>query len=210
MATSITKQNRDHVKQRLTYDGDSLLDERGSPVMMGWELGIMRETAKLIGWKGAHVANIGFGMGLIDRELEKTKPASHHIIEPHPDVHAKIVRDGWVAKPHVTVHFDFWQKVVDDLPSFDGIYWDTWDDDVDQFRQLARRMPRLLRPGGAFAWFNYPEQKEMVDSVERVGLSIERYRIKVKPPKKSEQGTCYYFESRVRNYDVILGRRAAG
>jgi type IV protein arginine methyltransferase len=37
--------------------------------------------------KGLHVLNVGFGMGIIDSYIqERHEPASHTIIEAHPDV----------------------------------------------------------------------------------------------------------------------------
>jgi protein arginine N-methyltransferase 2 len=203
----VSADNRAYVRRHLKYERDRLVDEEGNAIMMSWERGIMRATAAALCSPGARVLNIGFGMGLIDTELQRRRPSSHHIVEPHPDVHAKMVRDGWLEKAGVTVHHDFWQNVITRLPRFDCIYFDTWEDTVDQFRHLARRLPKLLRAGGRFSWFNEPEDPDMVRCVGRAGLEISRIRIPVSPPRKAAQGSLYYFESRTRRYDIVIARR---
>ena len=208
MPVSLEPENHRYVKAPLRYEKDRLVEEDGSPVMMQWEKSIMDETARALEPRGRRVLNIGFGMGFIDTALQKLKPAEHHICEPHPDVYAKLVKDGWLRRPGVTVHHDFWQRVIDKLPRFDAIYFDTWEDSVEQFRELCKRLPKLVSPGGLFSWFNQPVESGMYKCVRKQGFVISERRIKVRPPSKAEQGGCYYFESRVRNYDIVLARRA--
>lgn len=208
MAVRLDPENHRYVQTRLRYEKDRLVEEDGSPVMMQWERGIMRETARALEPRNRRVLNLGFGMGFIDEAIQRLGPAQHHICEPHPDVYAKMVGDGWLRRRGVKVHHDFWQRVIDELPRFDAIYFDTWDDSVGQFRGLVKRLPSLLNPNGLFSWFNHPVNPELHDCVSEQGFKIRRQHIKVRPPPKADQGGCYYFDSRVRNYDITLARRA--
>ena len=92
-----------------------------------------------------HVLNVGFGMGIVDNYIQRYSPTSHTIIEAHPEVYAKMVKDGWPEKEGVTVVFGMWEEVIGSLGPFDGIFFDTFDDDFLAFHE---HLPRLLSPGG--------------------------------------------------------------
>jgi hypothetical protein len=53
---------------------------------------------------GGDVLNVGFGMGLVDTAIQKRKPKSHTIIEAHPGVYEKMLRDGEAAGRHDPGH----------------------------------------------------------------------------------------------------------
>uniref|UniRef100_A0A1I8FQ51 ANK_REP_REGION domain-containing protein n=1 Tax=Macrostomum lignano TaxID=282301 RepID=A0A1I8FQ51_9PLAT len=74
---------------------------------------------------GLRVLNVGFGMGIVDTELQKLGPASHTIVEAHPDVLARMRDQGWPDKPGVRIVSGRWQDVVADLGPFDGVFFDT-------------------------------------------------------------------------------------
>jgi protein arginine N-methyltransferase 2 len=208
MRRAVSAENKRYVRQKLTYLEDRLVDEDGNSVMMSWEHPIMKATARLICPGGGDVLNIGFGMGLIDTEIQRLKPRSHTIIEPHPDVQAKMIDDGWGAKKNVTLHSDFWQNVVADLPAFDGIYFDTWDDTVEQFEYLASCLHWLLKSGGVFSWFNHPENPDLFQMVEKYGFSVERHRIRVRADGKKQQGKLHYYDARSPYYYLTEARWA--
>ena len=70
-------------------------------------------------------------------------PRTHTIIEAHPDVYKKMIADGWDKKPGVSIVFGRWQEVVAGLgQNFDGIFFDTFDDDFEGFHSA---LPGLLR-----------------------------------------------------------------
>lgn len=54
---------------------------------------------------GKRVLNVGFGMGIFDSLVQANRPASHTIIEAHPDVYRKMISDGWDKKSNVTILF---------------------------------------------------------------------------------------------------------
>lgn len=149
---------RNYYEQRLTYTEDGrLLDEDGRAVMMDWEKPIMDKSAEIICRNGGRVLNVGFGMGLIDTAIENYPIQEHWIIEPHLDVFTKMMDDGWHLKPHVKILHGDWQWFMKYLPKFDGIYIDTWDEEIDDFH---RNVPNMLKPGGIYSYFNNPRGDE--------------------------------------------------
>jgi protein arginine N-methyltransferase 2 len=150
-----------YLAQKLVYtdDGTKLLDADGEAVMMGWELPLMVEHAAAVTRAGGDVLNVGFGLGLVDEEIQKRKPRTHTIIEAHPDVHARMLELGWDRRPGVKIVFGRWQDVLPALPdaSFDGVFFDTYGDYYDGKDGIAafhRALPRLVRPGGVYSFFN--------------------------------------------------------
>lgn len=93
------------------------LDAEGNGVMMGWETPLMELTARKlcldhpdhvggstssvtgsveeVGGQDLTVLNVGFGLGIVDREFQKYRPARHVIVEPHPDV-LEYLYDEWL------------------------------------------------------------------------------------------------------------------
>lgn len=188
------RESREYLSSRLTYDdaapsGPRLLDANGDAVMMGWETPIMERHADelLLGGGGSRrgpeppatataaaksVLNVGFGLGIIDRELrhhqrhgQSAPPRRHVIVEAHPDVLARIDAEGWPQMQGVTVLRGRWEDVLapgspamtrgkeeggiaDVLATggFDAIYWDTYAQHARQLRRFhGDVLPRLLR-----------------------------------------------------------------
>jgi len=153
-----TDNNKAYVEQKLAYSGDVLLDENGGGVMMGWEEPLMARHAELIAPSpGLSVLNIGFGLGLVDGFLQATQPRQHTIVEAHPDVFSEIQRRGWLGRHDVRVVHGRWQDVIEEVISYgpyDGIFFDTYAEMYGDMLQFFNQLPRLLRPGGRFSYFN--------------------------------------------------------
>ena len=144
--------------QRLTYSSDGrLLDEYGNAVMMEWERPIMKKSAEVICRNGGRVLNVGFGMGIIDTYIQEQNVGEHWIIEPHIDVYTKMLQDGWHLKPNVRIMFGDWQWYLKYMPKFDGIYFDTWEDNGGDF---LVNVPNILKDDGIFSYFNNPREDE--------------------------------------------------
>ncbi|MCJ1309588.1 Arginine N-methyltransferase 2 [Agyrium rufum] len=108
--------NPTYLRQPLTYQPHRLLDASSNGVMMSWETSIMQRSADLLCRRsGLRVLNIGFGMGIIDTHFQDLYPKTHHIVEAHPDVLAKMRADGWYEKEEVVVHEGRWQDVLPKL-----------------------------------------------------------------------------------------------
>jgi protein arginine N-methyltransferase 2 len=118
-----------------------LLDDDNDAVMMEWERPLMEAHASFLAGN-AHsgtnpspsirkrVLNIGFGLGIVDTAIQTYNPSLHVIVEAHPTVYNKMLRDGWDQKENVRICFGRWQ---DELPKliaegivFDGIFYDTY------------------------------------------------------------------------------------
>lgn len=144
--------------QRLTYSSDGrLLDEYGNAVMMEWERPIMKKSAEVICRNGGRVLNVGFGMGIIDSYIQQYNVTEHWIIEPHIDVYTKMFQDGWHLKPNVRIMFGDWQWYLKYMPKFDGVYFDTWEDNGGQF---LIEVPNILKDDAIFSYFNNPREDE--------------------------------------------------
>lgn len=145
--------NEYYRNERLTFTQDRLLDSKGNAIMMDWEEPIMKAQAATVCQNGGDILNVGFGMGYIDSYIQEHNPSRHYIIEYHPDVQQKMINDGWLEKPNVVCIFSPWQICLDELPKFDGIYFDTWHEDWNAFHIKVKD---LLKPGGIYSFFNNP------------------------------------------------------
>jgi type IV protein arginine methyltransferase len=156
--------NDEYLKQKLTYKDGVLLDHENNGVMMGWELPLMKRHAAVICKQGnwqentAVVLNVGFGLGLIDVEIQKYKPKTHVIIEAHPDVYQHMLDQGWDKKPGVVIIFKRWQDAIqqlyEEMYQFDGIFFDTFGEYYDQLHEFHEHVPNLLKDDGVYSFFN--------------------------------------------------------
>ena len=162
--------NKPYIQQSLTYTDDGrLMDEKGQAVMMEWERPIMEKSAEIITRKGGRVLNVGFGMGIIDTAIENHQITEHWIIEPHLDVFTKMMDDGWHLKSNVKILHGDWQWFLKYLPKFDGIYIDTWNEQIWDF---LKNTPNMLKQGGILSFFNNPRGDE-----KGLHMSQEEYDI---------------------------------
>ena len=164
--------SEDYLRSELTFQDDKLLDADANGVMMAWETDIMRRTVQLLllgTQPGKRILNIGFGMGIVDRMFRDTKPLSHHIIEAHPVVIAKLEEANsdfgelWEESApgggSYIVHKGKWQDIIPKLSEegevFDAIYFDTFGEDYSQLKLFfTEYVVGLLDPEGRFGFFN--------------------------------------------------------
>jgi len=153
-----TENNKAYVRQKLKYEGDVLLDATGGGVMMGWEKPLMARHAELVAPRpGLSVLNVGFGLGLVDGFLRERRPKRHTIVEAHPDVYSEMQRRGWLEQEGVQVVHGRWQDVAEEIVAngpYDGIFFDTYAEMYGDMLGFFQLMPRLLRTGGRFSFFN--------------------------------------------------------
>jgi len=195
-----------YLQQKLTYaPTGKLLDENGKSVMMDWETSWMEESAKIICKNGGDILNIGFGMGIIDSFIQAHPINSHTIIEAHPDVYNKMIEDGWDKIPNVKIIFSKWQDVIEDLPKYDGIYFDTWEDFGFETTFL-QNLKYILKPNGIFSfWYGYSDTTINPKIINLFYENFEINSVSIKldsVPKSREQfGSMggYYFNPRFSN-----------
>ncbi|KAJ3790790.1 arginine methyl transferase [Lentinula aff. detonsa] len=134
-------------------------------VMMGWEQDIMQETVERLcgdhpSSENLKVLNIGFGLGMIDSLFQAlpTRPVTHYIVEPHPDVLQHMKELGWYQKPGVRIIEGKWQDSVQKLlevGGFDVVYTDTFSEDYNALRGFFEHLPDLVAgPESRFSFFN--------------------------------------------------------
>ncbi|CAO2824301.1 unnamed protein product [Amaranthus hypochondriacus] len=146
--------NECYLEDRVSFSEDKLMDTDSKAVMMAWEKPLMEAHAKAICSGGGHVLNIGFGMGLVDTAIQQYSPVSHTIIEAHPEVYDRMLRNGWGEKENVKILFGRWQDVLPQLDSYDGIFFDTYGEYYEDMREFHQHLPKLLKPGGIYSFFN--------------------------------------------------------
>jgi protein arginine N-methyltransferase 2 len=174
---SMDASNKDYLDRNVRYEGDNLLDDENDAVMMEWETPIMHAHAKILcteppsiknsGKKrGVDILNVGFGMGIVDKAIQKFCPRRHTIIEAHPGVYKKMQEDKWQEKQGVEIQFGRWQDVVDKLLTsdsakanedggqYDAIFFDTYGEFFADLQEFHAVLPKLLRPGGIYSFFN--------------------------------------------------------
>ncbi|KAK6458826.1 arginine methyltransferase [Scheffersomyces xylosifermentans] len=188
-APDAPSQNQEsYLSTKLEYVDNALVTkDRKDGVMMAWETDLMRLGCDSL-FKGAeieqgeidsevNILNIGFGMGIIDTMINELKPTKHYICEAHPDVLAKLKKDGWYEKPNVVILEGRWQEQLDELLSsgdvyFNGIYYDTFSEHYHDMLDLFDYVVGLLKPHGVFSFFNglgadrqviYEVYKELVE-----------------------------------------------
>ncbi|KAK4804718.1 hypothetical protein SAY86_004535 [Trapa natans] len=144
----------DYLDDRVSFSENKLMDSNSKAVMMAWEKPLMEAHAKAVCSGGGHILNIGFGMGLVDGAIQQYSPISHTIVEAHPEVYERMLQTGWGKKNNVKIVFGRWQDVLPQLESYDGIFFDTYGEYYEDLREFHQHLPRLLKPGGVYSFFN--------------------------------------------------------
>jgi len=99
--------------------------------------------------------NIGFGLGIIDELIQKYDSVkSHTIIEAHPDVYEYMKKQGWDKKKNVKIIFGKWQKVLNQLSGYDGIFFDTYGEYYEDMKAFHKVLPKILKKDGIYSFFN--------------------------------------------------------
>lgn len=215
-----------YLNTKLEYTKDALVtEENRDGVMMEWENQIMKLAAQtmfppvLSSPHDAVVLNIGFGMGIIDTYIQELGPKLHYICEAHPDVLAKMKKDGWYEKPNVRILEGRWQnslnKLLDEGETFfDGIYYDTFSEHYQDMLDLYDVIVGLIKPEGVFSFFNglgadreicYDVYKKIVEiDVATYGMKCDFETIDIttilpdwKDVKRSYYNCNYYYHPHI-------------
>ncbi|PQE27436.1 arginine N-methyltransferase 2 protein [Rutstroemia sp. NJR-2017a BVV2] len=164
----------DYLSSTLKYTPSALLDSDANGVMMAWETSIMRRTVDLLippSSPPQRILNIGFGMGIIDSMFASSTPppASHHIIEAHPDVLTQLSSaeskfgSSWSSSAPspgaYKIHPGRWQDVIPSLLEqnlqFDVIYFDTFGESYMELKRFfTEYVIGLMSEEGRFSFFN--------------------------------------------------------
>jgi len=137
---------------KLEFLADRIIDENGNIIMMSWEDPVMKKHAEIICSNGGDILEIGFGMGYSSAHIQNQDIKSHTIIEIHPEV-ARRAREWAKDKPTVIIIEADWYDVIDDLKTYDGIFYDAeLDPNMRKFSKYATE--KLLKKDGIFSFYN--------------------------------------------------------
>ncbi len=119
-----------------TQEGEEILMIRGLEVMRGFEKPYMDSIARTAVSRGGKVLNVGYGIGFIDREIERLRQdypiTEHHIIELNADVAKRAIewREKQPNRDQIFIHNGEWNEVLKELVEkgtlFDAIAYDAF------------------------------------------------------------------------------------
>ncbi|EKD01657.1 hypothetical protein A1Q2_04028 [Trichosporon asahii var. asahii CBS 8904] len=179
---------------------ERVLDADGNGVMMGWEEPLMREHVRLMAPReDLSILNVGFGLGIVDRLFQETKPRSHVIIEAHPQVLQHMRETGVYDWPNVTVLEGRWQdfasgegleKLLEAAQGgFDAVFVDTFAEGYEDLKAFFEILPDILDPEGIFSFWNglgatnptiYAVSSSLAElHLDDVGLEVEWHTVPI-------------------------------
>jgi guanidinoacetate N-methyltransferase len=171
----------------------------GHPVMEDWEDGYMSTLASIATSNGGVVLEIGYGMGISAKYIQKFGTDLHIIIEANHEVYTFLDK---FAKKYKSVQpiFGFWEEVTSSLPegSIDGILFDTYPMKSDEVHEnhfpFFKEAFRLLRSGGILTYYSDEIDcfsENHLKALKKAGFSrIEKFICDVAPPPD-----CVYWKS---------------
>jgi guanidinoacetate N-methyltransferase len=179
---------------------DHTLRIAGHPVMEDWEADYMDMLADIASSQGGLVLELGFGMGISARAIQKRKIKAHYVIECHPDVAKKCVEDfrEEIGTGRLHLLTGFWQDITPLLAdkSFDGILFDTYPLSEEEIHSnhfwFFKEASRLLKPNGVLTYYsdeatNYSQMH--LDKLIEAGFKrddIQSKICRVNPPPDCE------------------------
>ena len=120
-------------------------------VMMDWEDEIMSASAAYVCQNGGDILEMGFGMGISANYIQSHSITSHTICENHSQI-IPLALEWAENKPNVTIVTSSWYDVLDELGTFDGIFYDTFGDEhLDNF---SSSLITLCNNNTVATWFN--------------------------------------------------------
>lgn len=191
------------IKTKPVFTEKSLLI-KSYQVMQRWEDNYMKSLASVTTSRGGNVLEVGFGLGMSARFIEKSKKVkSHTVIECHPAViaNAKKIFAKEIKTGKMKLLEGFWEDITPKIPdeSFDGILFDSCplDSGVEffQFFPFFVEAHRLLKKGGVFTYFSDEAReisKKHQHELIKAGFMKKNIDFKichVHPPK-----TCEYWK----------------
>ena len=114
------------IKFHFTKEG--IYHPDGRIIMHEWERPLMKKIAEFVCENGGHILELGFGMGISADYIQKQNIETHTIYEINPEVYQNSLR--WSKnKNNVKIIQKDWFEDIDSWPVFDGILFDTYQDD---------------------------------------------------------------------------------
>lgn len=157
-----------------TKDKEHILRIMGHEVMSDYQIPYMKKLADIVTQQGGDILNVGYGLGLIDTEIERyrkeRKINKHVVIELN-----KHLANEASKNKNLTVIQKDWHKAIKDFrgTQFDGIVYDGYPlkleevhrDGIIFIEQVVKR--NLLKENGILTFF--------VDAPESFGNKFKKY-----------------------------------
>ena len=197
---------------KITYVGDPYEgtgsevagEDQEMTIMHEWETFLMRRHADFVCERGGHILEIGFGMGISAQLIQDHNPASHTIIELHPQI-AEKAREWAADKENVEILEGDWIEILAGLTEgsiqvtpkkFDGVFFDSygfWAQEnkvADMIEQHVKPTTRISHwnplgfPGSICGFMNHP--KYTID-FEKIPIDVDS-----QPPEYNLSDTYHF------------------
>jgi len=177
---------------------ETVLEIKGHEVMSSFELPYMQKLAEIVTRNGGNILNIGYGMGLIDNEIETYRKSrnlkKHYVVELN-----KYIANEAKKNKNLTVLEGDWHDVIKDFRGiqFDGIVYDGYPlkiedlhrDAIDFIKKIIDR--NLLKEDGILTFYVDAHEKlgnEFIEFLYELGLkNIQVEKVNIQLPKDKSQ-----------------------
>jgi guanidinoacetate N-methyltransferase len=175
----------------------------GEPVMEDWEDPYMKDLADIAASGGGTILEIGYGMGISSRYIQKHNIKKHIIIEANKEVAKKAKDFAKKAKNKVKILVGLWEDVINKIPnnSLDGILFDSYPlCEEELYQNHFNFFPfayKKLKKGGVFTYYSDEVKKFSkihLKRLQEVGFKLKNIKsrvTKVDPPKD-----CIYWKAK--------------
>ena len=173
---------------KLKFLKDRIISNENITIMMSWEKPIMKRHAEIVCKNGGDILEIGFGMGISADYIQQQKPKSHTIVEIHPEI-AKKARNWSKDKINITIIEDDWYNVVNDLRTYDGIFYDAENDKYKiDFYQMIKT---LLKDNSVYTFFNL--QGDGIKNDHNIEENVRYEIMTINPPENPYLNSNIYY-----------------
>ena len=151
-----------------TKEGETVMRVLGHEVMSTYQVPYMHTLAEIVTRNGGNILNVGYGLGLLDEEIEKyrkpRKLGTHTVVE----INSHIAAEARKKKELIVIERD-WHDALNDFRGvqFDGIVYDGYPLSLEEVHRdgvmfIERIVERnLLKPDGILTFF--------VDAADHLG-----------------------------------------
>lgn len=135
-------------------------------IMEEWQIPLMQAMSEVVTETHGDILEIGFGYGVSATLIQEQSVGSHTIIECNDSVVKRFLEWKELFKQNkINLVHGLWQDTIDDLGSFDGIFFHTYPLNEEEYMKYVHGRATFaehffetaaqhLRPGGVFTYFS--------------------------------------------------------
>jgi amino acid adenylation domain-containing protein len=162
-------------------------------IMEDWQTPLMLAMAKHVTQGHGDVLEIGYGRGVSASFIQQGGVKSHTVIEANPACIETYFKPWQLANKDrdIRLKAGMWQDVLEDLGTYDGIFFHTFPMDEEEFinyvldsatfaEHFFAEAARLLRPGGVFTYLTTEigslsrrHQRALFEHFSSITLSVQ-------------------------------------